>query len=130
MTLVAVSKTKPNEAIQEAYDSGHRVFGKTKSKRWSKKHDQLPKDIEWHMIGHLQRNKVKYIASFVSLIHGVDTEKLLVEINKQAHKHNRIIDCLLQIHIAEKLLNLVLILLRWKILWSSNTNFHVYASRG
>lgn len=102
VTLVAVSKTKPNEAIQEAYDSGHRVFGENKVQEMVQKHDQLPKDIEWHMIGHLQRNKVKYMASFVSLIHGVDTEKLLVEINKQAHKHNRIIDCLLQIHIAEE----------------------------
>ena len=102
VTLVAVSKTKSNEAILEAYESGHRIFGENKVQEMIQKYDSLPQDIEWHMIGHLQRNKVKYMAPFVSLIHGVDTEKLLLEINKQAAKHNRIIDCLLQVHIAEE----------------------------
>ena len=102
VTLVAVSKTKSNEVILEAYDSGQRIFGENKVQEMVQKYDSLPQDIEWHMIGHLQRNKVKYMAHFVSLIHGVDTEKLLLEINKQAAKHNRIIDCLLQVHIAEE----------------------------
>ncbi len=100
--LVAVSKTKSNEAIMEAYAAGQRVFGENKVQEMVQKHETLPKDIEWHMIGHLQRNKVKYMASFVHLIHGVDTEKLLVEINKQAAKHQRSIPCLLQVHIAEE----------------------------
>ena len=100
--LVAVSKTKSNEAIMEAYATGQRVFGENKVQEMVQKHETLPKDIEWHMIGHLQRNKVKYMASFVHLIHGVDTEKLLVEINKQAAKHQRSIPCLLQVHIAEE----------------------------
>ena len=100
--LVAVSKTKPIEAILEAYETGHRVFGENKVQEMTQKWEALPKDIEWHMIGHVQRNKVKYMASFVSLIHGVDSLKLLKEINKQAQKHNRVIDCLLQIHIAEE----------------------------
>ncbi len=99
-TLVAVSKTKPNEDIMEAYNTGHRDFGENKVQELTTKAEQLPKDINWHMIGHLQRNKVKYIAPFVHLIHGVDTFKLLKEINKQAEKHDRIIECLLQIHIA------------------------------
>ncbi|MEJ2112863.1 MAG: YggS family pyridoxal phosphate-dependent enzyme [Flavobacteriaceae bacterium] len=100
VTLVAVSKTKPVEDILEAYNTGHRVFGENKIQEMVEKHEQLPKDIQWHMIGHVQRNKVKYMASFVSLIHGVDNLKLLKEINKQALKHNRVIDCLLQLKIA------------------------------
>ena len=102
VTLVAVSKTKSNEAIMEAYASGQRVFGENKVQEMVQKYETLPKDIEWHMIGHLQRNKVKYMASFVHLIHGVDTEKLLAEINKQAARHDRRIPCLLQVHIAEE----------------------------
>jgi pyridoxal phosphate enzyme (YggS family) len=99
---VAVSKTKPNEAILEAYEAGQRVFGENKVQDMVQKWEALPKDIEWHMIGHLQRNKVKYMAEFVSLIHGVDSLKLLKEIDKQAQKHNRVIPCLLQMHIAEE----------------------------
>ena len=102
VTLVAVSKTKPNEAIMEAYEAGQRVFGENKVQEMVQKWETLPKDIEWHMIGHLQRNKVKYMAEFVSLIHGVDSLKLLKEIDKQAQMHNRIIPCLLQMHIAEE----------------------------
>lgn len=102
VTLVAVSKTKPVNVIMEAYNAGHRIFGENKVQEMVEKYEQMPKDIEWHMIGHLQRNKVKYMASFVSLIHGVDNFKLLKEINKQAKKHDRIIDCLLQIKIAEE----------------------------
>lgn len=100
--LVAVSKTKPLELIQEAYETGHRDFGENKVQELADKAEQLPKDINWHMIGHLQRNKVKYLASFVHLIHGVDSLKLLKEINKQAAKNDRIINCLLQIHIAKE----------------------------
>ena len=102
VTLVAVSKTKPNEALLEAFETGHRVFGENKVQEMVQKWETLPKDIEWHMIGHLQRNKVKYIAEFVSLIHGVDSFRLLKEINKQALKHNRTVDCLLQMHIAQE----------------------------
>ena len=102
VTLVAVSKTKPIADIQEAYDAGQRVFGENKIQEMVAKYDALPKDIQWHMIGHLQRNKVKHMAHFVDLIHGVDSFKTLVEINKQAKKHNRIIKCLLQAHIAEE----------------------------
>ncbi|MGJ5642072.1 YggS family pyridoxal phosphate-dependent enzyme [Formosa sp. S-31] len=102
VTLVAVSKTKPVSDILEAYNAGQRIFGENKIQEMAEKHEQLPKDIEWHMIGHVQRNKVKYMASFVNLIHGVDNEKLLVEINKQALKHKRIINCLLQIKIADE----------------------------
>lgn len=102
LTLVAVSKTKPASDIMEAYNAGQRVFGENKIQEMVDKHEQLPKDIEWHMIGHVQRNKVKYMAEFVHLIHGVDNFKLLKEINKQAKKHNRSIDCLLQIKIAEE----------------------------
>lgn len=102
VTLVAVSKTKPLTDIMEAYDTGQRVFGENKIQEMVEKHEQLPKDIEWHMIGHVQRNKVKYMASFVRLIHGVDNFKLLKEINKQAQKHDRVIDCLLQIKIASE----------------------------
>lgn len=100
--LVAVSKTKPNEDLMEAYHAGQRVFGENKVQELTTKYEQLPKDIQWHMIGHLQRNKVKYIAPFVSMIHAVDSVRLLKEINKQAKKNNRIIDCLLQFHIAEE----------------------------
>jgi pyridoxal phosphate enzyme (YggS family) len=101
-TLVAVSKTKPVEAIQEAYEAGQRVFGENKAQELTGKYEVLPKDIEWHMIGHMQSNKVKYIAPFVSLIHSVDSFKLLEEINKQGAKINRVLNCLLQIHIAEE----------------------------
>ncbi len=102
VTLVAVSKTKPNEDILEAYEAGQWVFGENKVQEMVQKWEDLPKDIEWHMIGHVQRNKVKYMAEFVSLIHGVDSPRLLKEINKQAKKHDRVIPCLLQIHIAEE----------------------------
>ena len=102
VTLVAVSKTKPNAAIMEAYDAGHRVFGENKVQDMVAKSEELPSDIQWHMIGHLQTNKVKFIAPFVSLIHGVDSLKLIIEIDKRAAQNNRIIDCLLQIHIAEE----------------------------
>ena len=102
VTLVAVSKTKPICDILEAYNAGQRVFGENKIQEMVDKYENLPKDIEWHMIGHVQRNKVKYMAEFVLLIHGVDNFKLLKEINKQAEKHNRIIDCLLQIKIASE----------------------------
>lgn len=100
--LIAVSKTKPVESIQEAYDAGQRVFGENMVQELVEKQEVLPKDIEWHLIGHLQTNKVKYIAGFVSMIHSVDSLKLLKEINKQAMKHNRIIDCLLQLEIADE----------------------------
>lgn len=100
--LVAVSKTKPNTAIMVAYDAGQRVFGENKVQDLAAKAEALPKDIQWHMIGHLQSNKVKYIASFVSLIHGIDSLKLLKEVDKRAAQHGRVIDCLLQIHIAEE----------------------------
>jgi pyridoxal phosphate enzyme (YggS family) len=102
VTVVAVSKTKPIDAIQQAYEAGHLDFGENKVQELCQKHETLPKDIRWHMIGHLQRNKVKYIAPFVHLIHGVDSERLLNEINKQGAKNNRVIDVLLQIHIAEE----------------------------
>ena len=98
--LVAVSKTKPISQILEAYNAGQKVFGENKIQEMVQKFDHMPKDIEWHMIGHLQRNKVKYMAHFVHLIHGVDSFKTLQEINKQALKHNRIINCLLQLRIA------------------------------
>jgi PLP dependent protein len=101
-TLVAVSKTKPNEDILEAYGTGHLDFGENKIQEMAQKANHLPKDIRWHMIGHVQRNKVKYMASFVHLIHGVDTFKLLKEIDKQAKKEARVIDCLLQVHIAKE----------------------------
>lgn len=101
-TLVAVSKTKPITAIQAMYDQGQRIFGENRVQELVEKEAVLPKDIKWHQIGHLQTNKVKYIAPFVSLIHAVDSLKLLKEINKQALKNNRIIDCLLQFHIAEE----------------------------
>lgn len=100
--LVAVSKTKPIEDLQEAYQAGQRVFGENQVQELADKFEKLPKDIEWHLIGHLQTNKVKYIAPFISLIHSVDSLKLLVEINKQALKNDRVIDCLLQIYIADE----------------------------
>lgn len=100
VTLVAVSKTKPVEAILEAYHAGQREFGENKVQELVGKYELLPKDIHWHLIGHLQSNKVKYIAPFVHLIHSVDSLRLLAEINKQALKYNRIIDCLLQFHVA------------------------------
>lgn len=102
VTLVAVSKTKPNSDIMEAYDAGERIFGENKIQEMVDKYEALPKDISWHMIGHVQRNKVKYMASFVNLIHGMDSFKLLKEINKQAEKESRVIDCLLQLKIAEE----------------------------
>ena len=100
VTLVAVSKTKPNSDLLEAYHAGQKIFGENKVQELVQKAEDLPKDIIWHMIGHLQRNKVKFIAPFVSLIHGVDSIKLLKEINKRAEQNNRVIDCLLQVHIA------------------------------
>nr|WP_299033778.1 YggS family pyridoxal phosphate-dependent enzyme [uncultured Tenacibaculum sp.] len=102
VTLVAVSKTKPIADLQEAYDAGQRIFGENKIQEMVAKYDELPKDIKWHMIGHLQRNKVKYMAHFVDLIHGVDSFKTLKEIDKQAKKHNRVINCLLQARIAKE----------------------------
>ena len=102
ITLVSVSKTKPTEAILEAYEAGQRIFGENRAQELASKYEELPKDIEWHAIGHLQTNKVKYIAPFVSLIHAVDSLKLLIAINKEAKKHERTIACLLQIHIAQE----------------------------
>ena len=102
VTLVAVSKTKPLDAILAAYEAGQRVFGENKIQEMTQKWEALPKDIQWHMIGHVQRNKVKYMAAYVSLIHGVDSLKLLKEIDKQAKKYQRNINCLLQVHIAEE----------------------------
>ena len=102
VTLVAVSKTKPVSDLMEAYNAGQRIFGENKIQEMADKYQEMPKDIKWHMIGHVQRNKVKYMAEFVDLIHGVDSVRLLEEINKQALKHDRIINCLLQIKIAEE----------------------------
>ncbi|OIQ16964.1 MAG: YggS family pyridoxal phosphate enzyme [Flavobacterium sp. MedPE-SWcel] len=102
VTLVAVSKTKPVADLMEAYEAGQRIFGENKIQEMTEKWEQMPKDIKWHMIGHVQTNKVKYMAPFVNLIHGVDSLKLLKEINKQAKKHDRVINCLLQMHIAEE----------------------------
>lgn len=100
--LVAVSKTKPVSDLEEAYAAGQRIFGENKIQEMTQKWEVMPKDIQWHMIGHVQTNKVKYMAEYVSLVHGVDSLKLLKEINKQAKKHNRVINCLLQMHIAEE----------------------------
>ena len=100
--LVAVSKTKSNEQIMEAYEAGQKIFGENKVQELVSKYNSLPKDIEWHMVGHLQKNKVKYIADFIKLIHSVDNFKLLKEINRQAKKYNVTIDCLLQIKIASE----------------------------
>lgn len=102
VTLVAVSKTKPVSDLMEAYEAGQRIFGENKIQEMTDKWETMPKDIQWHMIGHVQTNKVKYMAPYVSLIHGVDSLKLLQEINKQAQKNNRVIDCLLQVYIAEE----------------------------
>lgn len=102
VTLVAVSKTKPVSDLLKAYEAGQRIFGENKIQEMTQKWEEMPKDIQWHMIGHVQRNKVKYMAEYVALIHGVDTLKLLKEIDKQAKKHDRIISCLLQVHIAEE----------------------------
>lgn len=102
VTLIAVSKTQPASSIMEAYQAGQRAFGENKIQEMTEKFDILPKDIEWHMIGHLQSNKVKYMAHFVHLIHGVDSFKTLKEINKQALKHNRVINCLLEVKIASE----------------------------
>jgi len=101
-TLIAVSKTKPKSDIEEAYHAGHRHFGENKVQELVDKHESLPKDITWHMIGHLQRNKVKYIVPFVHLIHGIDSQKLLQQVNKEGQKINRVIKCLLQVHIAQE----------------------------
>lgn len=100
--LVAVSKFHPNEAIEEAYKVGQRIFGESREQELSTKYETLPKDIEWHFIGHLQTNKVKYIAPYIAMIHAVDSYKLLAEIDKQAAKYNRVIPCLLEIHIAQE----------------------------
>ncbi len=102
VTLVAVSKTKPISDLMEAYDAGQRIFGENKIQEMTEKWQTMPKDISWQMIGHVQTNKVKFMAEYVNLIHGVDSLKLLEEIDKQAKKQNRVIDCLLQIHIAEE----------------------------
>ncbi|MFD2554969.1 YggS family pyridoxal phosphate-dependent enzyme [Sphingobacterium tabacisoli] len=102
VTLVAISKTKPVEDIQEAYDAGQRIFGENMVQELVEKQEKLPQDIQWHLVGHLQTNKVKYIAPFITLIQSVDSLKLLIEINKQANKHNRVIDCLLQVDIAQE----------------------------
>lgn len=102
VNLVAVSKTKPKEDILEAYHAGHRIFGENKVQELVEKHELLPQDIDWHMIGHLQRNKVKYIIPFVALIHGVDSLRLLKEIEKQSAKINRVQNILLQVHIADE----------------------------
>lgn len=100
--LIAVTKTKPVEMLMEAYDAGFKRYGENKVQEMEMKYQQMPKDIEWHLIGHLQTNKVKYIAPFVAMIHSIDSFKLLQEVNKQANKHNRVIDCLLQIFIAQE----------------------------
>ena len=100
--LVAVSKFHPNEALEEAYAAGQRIFGESHVQEMTQKYETLPKDIEWHFIGHLQTNKIKYIVPYVALIHGIDSYKLLVEVNKQAEKAGKVVNCLLQLHIAEE----------------------------
>ena len=102
VTLVAVSKTKPVSDIQEAYDAGHRTFGENYPQEMRDKHEVLPQDIQWHFIGHLQTNKIKYIIPYVTLIHSIDTANLLEAVNKEAKKHDRVVDCLLQFHIAQE----------------------------
>jgi len=102
VTLVAVSKTKPTEVLMQAYDAGQRDFGENKIQEMAEKAEQMPKDIRWHFIGHVQTNKIKYMAPFVHLVHGVDREKVLSELNKEANKCKRKIDCLLQVHIAQE----------------------------
>lgn len=120
VTLVAVSKTKPVSDLQLAYDAGQRIFGENKVQELTEKYEVLPKDIEWHFIGHLQTNKVKYIAPFVSLIHAVDSLNLVQEIDKQAKKNERIISCLLQFHIADETTKFGLNLQEAQDLLSSN----------
>lgn len=102
VTLIAVSKTKPVSDLQEAYDAGQRIFGENKALEMRDKHQVLPADIQWHFIGHLQTNKIKYIAPFVTLIHAIDSLSLLEAVNKEAAKNNRVINCLLQFHIAQE----------------------------
>ena len=102
VTLVAVSKTKPVSDVQEAYDAGQRIFGENHALEMRDKHEALPADIQWHFIGHLQTNKIKYIIPFVTLIHSIDTANLLEAVNKEAQKHHRVVDCLLQFHIAQE----------------------------
>ena len=102
VTLVAVSKTKPVSDLQEAYEAGQRVFGENHALEMRDKHESLPKDIQWHFIGHLQTNKIKYIIPYVTLIHSIDTANLLEAVNKEAKKHDRVVDCLLQFHIAQE----------------------------
>ncbi|MCR5645425.1 MAG: YggS family pyridoxal phosphate-dependent enzyme [Bacteroidales bacterium] len=102
VTLVAVSKTKPVSDLQEAYDAGQRIFGENHALEMRDKHEVLPRDIQWHFIGHLQTNKIKYIIPFVTLIHSIDTANLLEAVNKEAKKHDRVVDCLLQFHIAQE----------------------------
>lgn len=102
VTLVAVSKTKPVTDLMETYEAGQRIFGENKVQEMAAKHEEMPKDVEWHMIGHVQTNKVKYMAPFVSLVHGVDSLKLLAEIDRQAKRYRKVINCLLQVYIAEE----------------------------
>ena len=102
VTLVAVSKTKPVSDLQEAYDANQRIFGENHALEMRDKHEALPKDIQWHFIGHLQTNKIKYIIPFVTLIHSIDSANLLEAVNKEAKKHDRVVDCLLQFHIAQE----------------------------
>lgn len=102
ITLVAVSKTKPISDLQEAYDAGQRTFGENYPQEMRDKHEVLPQDIQWHFIGHLQTNKIKYIIPYVTLIHSIDTANLLEAVNKEAKKHERVVDCLLQFHIAQE----------------------------
>lgn len=102
VSLIAVSKTKPVEDVKEAYDAGQRVFGENYALEMRDKHEVLPHDIEWHLIGHLQTNKIKYIIPFVKMIHSIDTENVLQAVDKEAFKHDRVVDCLLQFHIAEE----------------------------
>lgn len=100
--LIPITKRQPEERLQEAYDAGQRIFGENKAQELSERYENFPEDIEWHFVGHLQRNKVKYIAPFVKMIHSVDSLRLLRKINKEAQKNNRVIDCLLQLHIADE----------------------------
>ncbi len=130
VTLVAVSKTKPVEDLLEAYNTGQRIFGENKVQEMCDKHDLLPKDIEWHLIGHLQTNKVKYIASFVALIHGVDSLKLLQEINKQGEKIKRVIPVLLQFYIAKEETKFGLSLAEGIEVLESKDAFHYCEIRG
>jgi len=130
VTLVAVSKTKPNSSIMAAYQEGQRSFGENKVQDLAAKAEVLPKDIQWHMIGHLQSNKVKFIAPFVHLIHGVDSFKLLKEIDKRAKQHDRIIDCLLQVHIAKESSKFGLGLEELKHLLSSSLDLKHVAVKG